>query len=175
MAAFEKLLIRAINALIVVSLATMLVMVFGNVVLRYVFNSGIAASEEAARILFVWMVFLGAIVAMRDHTHLGVDSFVGKLPPAVQKAVRGMVLLVMLYLCGLMLVGSWRQAVINLGTFAPVTGVSMAAFYATGLVGAVGMGGYILLDLWRIATGRPPAPTAESADVSRTHAAGEPK
>jgi TRAP-type transport system small permease protein len=177
MAAFEKVLIRAINTLIVLSLAAMLVMVFGNVVLRYVFNSGISASEEASRILFVWMVFLGAIVAMRDHAHLGVDSFVLKLPPGEQKVVRVLVLLVMLYLCSLMLIGSWKQTVINLGTFAPVTGMSMAAFYATGLVGAVGMGGYILLDLWRTLSGRgaPGATVAGTADPTGTDVAGEPK
>lgn len=44
----------------------MVVMVFGNVVLRYAFNSGIAISEEVSRWLFVWITFLGAIVAVRE-------------------------------------------------------------------------------------------------------------
>ena len=45
----------------------MVVLVFGNVVLRYVFNSGIAVSEELSRWLMVWLTFLGAIVALREH------------------------------------------------------------------------------------------------------------
>jgi TRAP-type C4-dicarboxylate transport system permease small subunit len=38
--------------------------VFMNVVLRYGFGSGVAASEELWRLLFVWMVFIGASVGM---------------------------------------------------------------------------------------------------------------
>ena len=44
---------RAINLLIALALAVMVAMVFGNVVLRYAFNSGIAISEEVSRWLFV--------------------------------------------------------------------------------------------------------------------------
>ncbi len=59
----------------------MVVLVFGNVVLRYVFNSGIPISEELSRWLLVWLTFLGAIVALRQHAHLGVDTLVRALPP----------------------------------------------------------------------------------------------
>ena len=176
MASFERLVIRAINVLIVACFAAMLVMVFGNVVLRYVFNSGISASEEASRVLFVWMVFLGAIVTMREHGHLGVDSAVMKLPPGLRRLVQALVLLAILYLCGLMLVGSWRQVVINTTTFAPVTGMPMSIFYATGLVGGFGIGCYILLDLWRLATGRAAThQVAASAEPTGAEAEGEPK
>ena len=65
--------------LIALLLAAMVVLVFGNVVLRYVFNSGITVSEEISRWLFVWMTFLGAIVALKEHGHLGTDILVGRL------------------------------------------------------------------------------------------------
>ena len=55
---------HAMNTIIVVSLALMVIMVFSNVVLRYVFNSGITATEELSRFLFLWLIFIGAIVAM---------------------------------------------------------------------------------------------------------------
>ena len=58
----------------------MVVLVFGNVVLRYAFNSGITVSEELSRWLFVWLTFLGAIVALKEHGHLGTDMLVGRLP-----------------------------------------------------------------------------------------------
>ncbi len=54
-----------IKVLAVACLAGMVVLVFGNVVLRYGFNSGIVVSEEAARWLLVWLTFLGAIVALQ--------------------------------------------------------------------------------------------------------------
>ena len=59
---------------IALCLAVMVVLVFGNVVLRYGFNSGITISEELSRWLLVWLTFLGAIVAVREHAHLGVDT-----------------------------------------------------------------------------------------------------
>ena len=63
-----------LKGVIALCLAVMVVLVFGNVVLRYGFNSGITISEELSRWLLVWLTFLGAIVAVREHSHLGVDS-----------------------------------------------------------------------------------------------------
>ncbi|WP_310564693.1 TRAP transporter small permease subunit, partial [Hydrogenophaga sp.] len=51
---------RAAQALMAACLAVMASAVFLNVVLRYGFGSSLAASEELSRLLFVWMVFLGA-------------------------------------------------------------------------------------------------------------------
>ena len=71
---------RLLDALIAAALALMVVLVFGNVVLRYGFNSGITVSEELSRWLFLWMTFLGAVVAMKEHAHLGSDMLVSRLP-----------------------------------------------------------------------------------------------
>ena len=50
---FLNVYCRVIDVLIAVALAIMVVLVFGNVVLRYGFNSGITMSEELSRWLFV--------------------------------------------------------------------------------------------------------------------------
>ena len=47
-----------LKAVIVICLAAMVVMVFSNVVLRFIFNSGIPVSEELSRWSFVWLTFL---------------------------------------------------------------------------------------------------------------------
>jgi hypothetical protein len=52
---------RVLAALMALLLATMVVLVFGNVVLRYGFNSGLAFSEEVSRWLFVWLTFMGGL------------------------------------------------------------------------------------------------------------------
>ncbi|MGC3986299.1 MAG: TRAP transporter small permease subunit, partial [Pseudorhodoferax sp.] len=64
----------------VASLALMVLMVFGNVVMRYAFNSGLTLSEELSRWLFVWMTFMGAVVALHERGHLGTDSLIARLP-----------------------------------------------------------------------------------------------
>jgi TRAP-type C4-dicarboxylate transport system permease small subunit len=76
--------------LMVGCLGLMVVMVFGNVVLRYGFNSGITVSEELSRWLFVWMTFLGAVVAVRNHAHLGTDALVSQaVQPGQEGLLRG--------------------------------------------------------------------------------------
>src|SRR5687768_3084826 len=97
-----------LKALIALFLAIMVVLVFGNVVLRYAFNSGITVSEEVSRWLFVWLTFLGAIVAMREHAHLGVDSLVKRLPTWGKKGCFVASQLLMLYATWLLLAGSWQ-------------------------------------------------------------------
>ena len=117
---------RGIEAVIAAMLAVMVVLVFGNVVLRYGFNSGITASEEVSRWLFIWMTFLGAVVALREHGHLGVDMVVQRLPRAGKKACLLVGHVVMLYIVWLLFQGSVAQARINWDVTAPTTGASMA-------------------------------------------------
>src|SRR5205809_1975250 len=98
---------HVLKFIVVLCLAVMVVMVFGNVVLRYGFNSGITVSEELSRWLFVWMTFLGAIVAVRKHAHLGTDALVARLPKPGKKACFAAAHVLMLLLCALMFRGSW--------------------------------------------------------------------
>ena len=145
---------RGLEALMVGMLAIMVVMVFGNVVLRYGFNSGIAVSEEVSRWLFVWMTFLGAIVAVREHGHLGTDMLIGKLPRGGKKLCLVASHLLMLYATWLLLTGSWQQTMINLDVGAPTTGAPVAIFYAVGVVFAVSTAVFLFYDLWRVVSGR---------------------
>lgn len=147
---------RWINLLIALALAVMVVMVFGNVVLRYAFNSGIAISEEVSRWLFVWITFLGAIVAVRERGHLGTDFLLARLPPLGQRICLAISYALMIWCTLLLFSGALAQARINWDVDAPVTGASMAIFYASGVVFAVAAGLLLALDLWRIVSGQMP-------------------
>ena len=144
---------RLLKALIALCLVLMVAAVFGNVVLRYAFNTGLTLSEELSRWLFVYLVFLGAVVAMREHGHLGMDGLVKRLPPAGKKACLVASHLLMLWATWLLLKGSWVQTQINLGTTAPSSGLPLAIVYAVGLVYGVSVGAILLVDLWRVLTG----------------------
>jgi TRAP-type C4-dicarboxylate transport system permease small subunit len=147
-------LCRVFSIVMVAFLALMVVMVFGNVVLRYGFNSGITVSEELSRWLFVWMTFLGALVALRSHAHLGTDTLVSRLPVAGKKLCLGATHLLMLYLCWLMFRGAWQQTVINWGTTSAVMEVSMAYFYAAGVFFAAFALLFVLNDFWKLVSGQ---------------------
>ena len=136
---------RALDMLSGLCLAIMVVLVFGNVVLRYTANSGITVSEELSRWLFVWLTFMGAVVALREHGHLGTDVLVSRLPAAGKKVCLVLAQIAMLYVSWLLLKGSWAQMVINADTEAPVTGASVGIFYASGVL----MGGSAIAILLR--------------------------
>ncbi len=135
-------------------LVVMVVMVFGNVVLRYAFNMGLTTSEELSRFFFVWMTFLGAIVAMREHGHLGVDLVVKALPAAGKKACFVLAHVLMLYVTWLFLKGSWEQTMINLDVKSPAAGVSMGLIYGVGIVFSVSVGLILIYELYQVLTGR---------------------
>jgi len=159
---------RLLEGAIAAALALMVVLVFGNVVLRYAFNSGITVSEEVSRWLFVWMTFLGAVVALKEHAHLGTDVLVSRLGIAGRKTclVAGHVM--MLYACWLVFSGSLEQTRINWDVQAPVTGASVAIFYATGMVFAVSAAVLLLLELVRVITGRATEEDLRTVDSERT-------
>jgi TRAP-type transport system small permease protein len=140
--------------LIALFLAIMVVLVFGNVVLRYGFNTGITTSEELSRWLFVWLTFLGAIVAMREHSHLGVDMVVNRLPTWGKKTCLVISQLLMLYATWLFLRGSWDQTIINLDVAAPATGLSTGLFYGVGIVFSLSVGAILIYELTRVLSGR---------------------
>ena len=145
---------QLLSYLIAAALALMVVLVFGNVFMRYAFNSGFTLSEELSRWLFVWLTFMGAVVALRSKSHLGTDMLVGKLGPAGKKLCMGLSLMLMLYCMWLLFKGAYEQTLINLTSTSAVMEVSMAWFYASGMVFSV-LGAPILLnDLWRLLTGQ---------------------
>jgi TRAP-type C4-dicarboxylate transport system permease small subunit len=145
---------RCLELLMAACLAVMLVLVFGNVVLRYVFNSGIAISEEMSRWLFVWLTFLGAIVGLREHAHLGTEVLVGRLGPTGKKVCLLIGYALMFIVCWQLFRGSLVQSRINWDVSAPSSGASMAWFYSVGVVFAISAAAVLAADLHKLVTGR---------------------
>ncbi|OOG47649.1 C4-dicarboxylate ABC transporter permease [Polaromonas sp. A23] len=143
-----------LSLLMAASLAVMVVLVFTNVVLRYAFNSGISVSEELSRWLFVWLTFLGAIVALNERAHLGTDTLVARLPVLGKKICLGLGHVCMLFICWLLFKGTLDQVKINWDSTSAAMEVSMALFYGCGLVFAVSGAVILLRDLWRLLTGQ---------------------
>ncbi|HEX2531783.1 MAG TPA: TRAP transporter small permease [Burkholderiaceae bacterium] len=152
---------RILEVTIVACLAVMSLLVFGNVVLRYLFNSGIAWSEELSRLVFVWLIFLGAILASREHAHIGFDTLVRRLPDFWKKLCIAVTGVAMLVFCGFFIVGGWQQTVINLDNQYPVLGVSYAWLYAVAIVFGIGTAASILYNLWIALLRRPSAEELE--------------
>lgn len=154
MNAVKKNLLKPIEAIIAGCLAVMLLLVFGNVVLRYTMNTGISVSDELSRLLFVWMVFLGAAAALFERAHLGVDTLVHALPRSGRIVCFALSNALMLYATWLIATGTWKQFEINLGMTSPVMGISQGWFYAPLLVFAAISAGWFSLMILRTLMGR---------------------
>jgi len=148
------LFFKALEVLIVVCMVAMVVMVFGNVVMRYAFNSGILISEEMSRYCFIWLTYIGAMVAMRDKGHLGVDTLVRRLPIGGKKFCLFLSECLMLLCNGLFFLGTWKMHELQVTNVSPVVGISMIWIYGIGYVVAVVMAVINLRMLWKLLSGR---------------------
>lgn len=145
---------KLLEFLVVACMVAMVVMVFGNVVLRYGFNSGIDVSDEMSRYCFIWLTYFGAMVAMREKGHLGVDTLVQHLGLGGKKVCLFLSEILMLG-CNLMFfVGTWKMHELQVSNVSPVVGISMIWIYGMGyIVGAV-MAIMNINVLYRLLTGR---------------------
>lgn len=143
-----------LEALLVLCLAAMVVMVFGNVVLRYAFDSGIVVSEELSRFLFVWLTFVGAVVVARENGHMGVETLVARLGPGGRQVCMGLTDVMVLGCCVLFFWGTWKQAPLNWSNKATITGVPMLWVYGIGFFTSVGIGALTIARLARLLSGR---------------------
>ncbi|MES2756683.1 MAG: TRAP transporter small permease [Pseudomonadota bacterium] len=171
---------RTVEYLMALALFIMVVLVFGNVVLRYLFDTGFAAAEELARLMFVWLIFLGAILALRHHGHLGVEMVQAKLPRPLRRACAVLSHLLMLYGLWLFLEGSWSQTVIGMDTYSTVLRYPTAFMAASGLVCAASMMVIVAANLVRIVLGSPkamvpgdPLPPAPAVTLAHPHGSAE--
>ena len=118
-----------LEVILVVSMIVMFVLVFMNVMLRIFLNSGIDFAEEIPRFAFIWMTFVGAVIGMHKHSHLGVDMVVSALPVLGRKICWGISQAIMAVCSLYMLYGTWMQHDIVSANASPVLQMSMLWVY----------------------------------------------
>jgi TRAP-type C4-dicarboxylate transport system permease small subunit len=133
---------RPLQLAMAACLAVMALAVFVNVVLRYGFGSGVAASEELSRLLFVWMVFIGATAAYPTGEHMAFTSLVGKLrhKPAAFAAMTALIRVLVIGACALLAWGAWQQVVVGMGSRSVVLGYPTALLPLPALLAALAIG-----------------------------------
>ncbi|MES2611910.1 MAG: TRAP transporter small permease subunit [Pseudomonadota bacterium] len=130
-------------------LGVMAVAVFINVVLRYGFGSGIAASEELSRLLFVWMVFIGAAAAYPAGEHMAFTSLAGLLAkrPLAFGLLSAFIRVLVITACAMLAWGAWQQVVVGTGSHSVVLGYSAALLPLPALLCAVAIGVMAVIEL----------------------------
>ena len=97
---FSTQFIRLLEGLMVLMMVGMLILVGLNVFLRIGANSGIDFAEEIPRFMFIWLTFCGAVVAMKQGSHISVTMFVHMVSRPMQKLFYGITQLLVLA-CGI--------------------------------------------------------------------------
>lgn len=157
---------KLLELLVVICMVAMVFMVFGNVVLRYAFNSGITVSVEMSRYFFIWLTYIGAMLAMHERGHLGVDSLIKHLPVMGKKVCLFLSEALMLFCNALFFLGTWKMHELNESNISPVVGISMIWVYGVGYVVGAVMGIINLSVLIRLLRGQ--IPDAELVQVIET-------
>ncbi|WP_338833220.1 Sialic acid TRAP transporter small permease protein SiaQ [Moorella humiferrea] len=96
----KRCLDHVVDWLVILLTSSMVAVSFYQVIMRYVLKNAPSWSEELARYLFVWVVFLGAAIAFRNSSHLGLDYFVNLLPSGPRRVIRyvvGLLLVILLF------------------------------------------------------------------------------
>ena len=103
-----KILDRLEEWIISLMLLAMTGLTFYQVVLRYVFNSGLSWALELTTVFFAIMIFMGVSYGVRVSSHIGVDALVKLLSPPKRKAVSVLAVVLCLVYVGFIIVGSMQ-------------------------------------------------------------------
>ena len=128
--------------------------VFLGVFSRYVLRSTFTWYDEIARLLFVWMVFLGAAVGVRQAGHFRLHLVIDRFPPGLRRATELLGVFAIMLFGAVLVQQGWK--LVELGQFqqTPVMGLSKRYIYASMPAGGVLIILYSLPHLWRTLTGR---------------------
>lgn len=146
--AFERLFVAANRVVIVAMMASMVALVFANVVARYFLNTSIVWAEELSQYLMVWIAFLGAGLALREGRHVSVDILQDALSPGARKALRWLIALVLLAFMATLVVLGFRFAEFAWDLETPVMQARLGIVYLAVPVGALVFVLHLLF-IWR--------------------------
>lgn len=167
-----RVLEKLIEMLVAAMLLVMVVLVFTNVVLR-LFNSGIPVTDEISRILLGALIFIGAVIALAQGRHIGMSLVVDRLPPVLHKLSAVVVAAAMLFCDGLLFKGAWDQALMNLSSHYPLSGLPASIPYFVASFSALLLAAVTLVLLLLALTGRIPVARFFSRQIDAESSATE--
>ncbi len=144
----ERALVATNRAIVIALMASMAVLVFANVVSRYLFNHSIIWVEELTQFQMIWVAYLGAGLALREGRHVAVDTLQDLLPSGVRRALRNFVALLMAAFAVMLVVLGFQIASFTWSQETPVMGLPTGATYLAVPLGAAAFALHLFL-FWR--------------------------
>ena len=118
--------ITCLAAVIVGSLLTLIL--FLEVICRYVFNNSLVVVEELARVLLIWLGFLGASIAYHDKAHVGIDFLRNRVSENGKRILDILVPVFMILFCSVVLYQSCKVLPNQLSS-GGVAGIATITYY----------------------------------------------
>ena len=132
-----KALRAATRALVIALFAAIVVIVFAQVVWRFLFNAPFSWSEELARYLQTWLILLGSAVCVRKGLHLTVDYAVHSLPAAAERPLRILALSGVVFFLGVVFASGLALIAATANQMTPALGIPIRVVYLALPVGAL--------------------------------------
>jgi TRAP-type C4-dicarboxylate transport system permease small subunit len=145
----------AVEGLLLLMMVVLCLDVFLGVFSRYVMARTFTWYDEIARLLFVWIIFLGAAVGVRRATHFRLHLVVDRFSPEAQRVAHVLGVLIVMGFGLLLIQQGWK--LVELGQYqrTPVMGLSKQYVYASVPAGGALIILYSLPHLWRALRGAP--------------------
>ncbi|HEX7786978.1 MAG TPA: TRAP transporter small permease [Methylomirabilota bacterium] len=152
-----RALSQAIEGLLLVMMVVLCLDVFLGVFSRYVIGRTFTWYDEIARLLFVWIVFLGAAVGVRRSAHFRLHLLIDRLGPRARRLAHAFGVLTLIGFGLVLIQQGWK--LVELGQFqrTPVMGLSKQWVYASVPAGGILIIVYSLPHLRRVLRGAPPS------------------
>jgi TRAP-type C4-dicarboxylate transport system permease small subunit len=113
---------------IIVLSATVIVIIY-QVFARQVLSSSPAWTEEASRVLFVWVSFLGVAYGFKERLHIAVGVVVNMLPEKVQHVFDYFAKVLIIGFGVIMMYYGWQFSVLTSSSTMPATGLPSSVMY----------------------------------------------
>lgn len=114
-----KFLVTVLMGLLVVPVTLQILSRYTGLIPRYIWT------EEAARVLFMWVILTGAMIAVRDGTHFEVDVLPTPSNPKGEAIMRLIVYVFMLIFSGIFVVYGWDYAKFGYMQTSELTGMNL--------------------------------------------------
>ncbi len=142
-----KVILKLEEYFVVIFLALLIILVFMAAALRW-FGISVAWSVDVAQMLFAWVCFIGADLALRQDRHVGLDMLVVHLPRKTRNGLALVLNLLMLAFCILVIVYGTRLCIQNYRRYFNTLPISYSLVTAAGPVGCFLLCTTIVRRIW---------------------------
>lgn len=145
----DRIFKHLVQGVLVIVLLSMISLVFAQVLLRGIFNSGITWADVVGRHMVLWIAFLGAMLATRSRQHISIDLAARLVPRRARNALRFMLDVVACIVCCALTIAAVKFVIAEhemetvlfagiplwtIGTIIPFGFATMTFEYAVGVV-----------------------------------------